>query len=120
MHADGAVTRQDGEDRVTFLSHARNKALEPLHWHVQPDDGATAGKPNLSSTHSNLTWRFQADKVVFLNDVYFCAKHVQRHLAQRDVNMACGMDFMRWSRGHATWRQQLLGIKVLHAVLSAP
>ena len=35
-----------------------------------------------------------ADRVVFLNDVYFCAKDVIR-LLLHDADMACGMDFDR-------------------------
>ena len=35
-----------------------------------------------------------ADKIVFLNDVYFCARDVIR-LLLHNVDMACGMDFDR-------------------------
>ena len=31
-------------------------------------------------------------KIIFANDVFFCAQHVKR-LLLHDANMACGMDF---------------------------
>lgn len=37
---------------------------------------------------------WQADRVIFLNDVYFCARDIVR-LLQHDADMVCGMDFDR-------------------------
>lgn len=44
----------------------------------------------ISQSHWHEPW--QADTVVFLNDVYFCAGDVLR-LLQYDADMVCGLDF---------------------------
>ena len=36
---------------------------------------------------------WQADRLLFMNDVYFCAKDILRLLQHRDAALACGMDF---------------------------
>lgn len=46
---------------------------------VQGQDGAGA--------------HWQADRLLFLNDVYFCAQDTIRLLQHTDVDLACGMDF---------------------------
>lgn len=67
----GNLVRQRKVDRIPFLSSVRNAAMEPLQeWQD--------------------TWI--ATKVVFINDVFFCAQHVLR-LARHDADLACGMDF---------------------------
>ena len=43
--------------------------------------------------------------MVFLNDVYFCAKDVVR-LLLHDADMACGMDFDRPKLGEAPKQEQ--------------
>ena len=65
-----------------------------------------AGDLDTPRTGRHLQWRqpkadlardqpvWAADKVVFLNDVYFCARDVIR-LLHHDADMACGMDFDR-------------------------
>ena len=51
-------------------------------------------------TAASKVWRggdrapFRADRVLFLNDVYFCAEAAAR-LLRHDADMACGMDFDR-------------------------
>ena len=40
---------------------------------------------------------FEADKVVFLNDVYFCAQHIHRLLAHEEASLACGLDYYQVS-----------------------
>lgn len=52
------------------------------HWSLH-DLGVGQAKP---------LW--QADRVIFLNDVYFCARDIVR-LLQHDADMVCGMDFDR-------------------------
>ena len=44
------------------------------------------------STHNALPW--PADRVGFLNDVYFCAGGILR-LLRHDADLACGLDFDR-------------------------
>ena len=56
-----------------FLVKVRNAVLEPL----------LPGGP----VH-NVPFK----KIIFANDVFFCAQHVKR-LLLHDANMACGMDF---------------------------
>lgn len=58
---------------------------------------------------------FKADKVVFLNDVYFCAQHVHRLLAHEGVNLACGLDYYFTSTASyvpKAWRQGIWGLQV--------
>ena len=81
---------------------------------------------NISSSSSSSTaidadsWHFKADKVVFLNDVYFCAQHVQRLLAHEGVNLACGLDYYQIQTAHkipASWRTDVWGLQVSCAAL---
>lgn len=37
-----------------------------------------------------------ADRLVFVNDVFFCAGDLMRLLQHGDADVACGMDFMAW------------------------
>eukprot|EP00803_Ostreobium_quekettii_P009670 evm.model.scf_943.3 EVM.evm.TU.scf_943.3 scf_943:37794-39458(+) len=69
---NGAEVRQQGQERLDFLSRVRNRALEPL-W--SPPVGR---------------W----DKIVFINDVFFCAQDIIR-LLQHDADIVCGMDFIK-------------------------
>lgn len=49
---------------------------------------------------------FQADRVIFINDVFFCVNDVMR-LAFQDADLACGMDFQQQFPGllafYDTW-----------------
>ena len=75
-------------DRITFLAKVRNAALEPL-WQLRSGQG------------SNVTWMghleerglgpWPATRIIFLNDVYLCAKDVIR-LLFHEADMACGLD----------------------------
>ena len=56
-----------------FLVKVRNAVLEPL----------LPGGP---------VHKVPFKKIIFANDVFFCAQHVKR-LLLHDANMACGMDF---------------------------
>ena len=88
--ADGNLTREDGQDRIDFLAQARNRALEPL-WltaglsahlqhlregHSRHLHSWSMHLPQGSTSASGPLW--DAHKVVFLNDVYFCAQDVVR------------------------------------------
>jgi len=62
-------------DRIEFMAHIRNQILRPLHeGFAQPAGGA------------------EYDKLVLMNDVFFCARDVRRLLAL-DADLACGLDF---------------------------
>ena len=75
-------------DRITFLAGVRNAALEPL-WQLRSGQG------------NNVTWMghleergfgpWPATRIIFLNDVYLCAKDVIR-LLFHEADMACGFD----------------------------
>ena len=43
-----------------------------------------------------------ADRLVFVNDVFFCAGDVIRLLQHWDADVACGMDFMAWKSPPST------------------
>jgi alpha-1,3-mannosyltransferase len=70
----GEIARAPGEARIEFLAKARNAALEPLY--------------------SNRT---DADRVLFLNDMFFCANDVLR-LALARADLACALDFAAATR----------------------
>jgi alpha-1,3-mannosyltransferase len=63
----GGLTREDGQDRIEFLAKVRNAALQPL-WR---GGGANGSEPAVSEG-------FRANRIVFVNDVYFCARDVVR------------------------------------------
>eukprot|EP01102_Stenamoeba_stenopodia_P003643 TRINITY_DN13813_c0_g1_i1.p1 TRINITY_DN13813_c0_g1~~TRINITY_DN13813_c0_g1_i1.p1 ORF type:complete len:567 (-),score=108.04 TRINITY_DN13813_c0_g1_i1:4-1557(-) len=63
--------RQDPKiNRIDFMAAIRNKALEPLY-----DDAY-----------------FKYNKVIFLNDVYFCWQDAVRLVVNDGIDMACGLD----------------------------
>ena len=64
----GGLTRGEGQDRIDFLADVRNLALRPL-WR-EPGAGR--------SQNSSESAGFQADRIVFINDVYFCVRDVVR------------------------------------------
>lgn len=131
----GGSTRQEGEDRIGFLARVRNKVLEPLWWPqniakqqiMQPGDGQTiyssfsdniTTNPFSSGGSHSKQWFFRADKVVFLNDVYFCAQHVHRLLAHEGVNLACGLDHYQARTAQkfpVSWHMDVRGLQVCHA-----
>lgn len=47
---------------------------------------------------------WHAEKIVFLNDVFFCARDVIRLLHHEDADMACGMDFDRTRLEDTPWK----------------
>lgn len=76
----GSLTRGEHQDRIDFLAQARNHALQPL-WLSTAQSASMGARevvgevlPAKSSAHA--VW--QAEHVVFLNDVYFCAQDVLR------------------------------------------
>lgn len=62
----GGLTRAEAQDRIEFLAQVRNAALEPL-W-KEGSNGSVWGSEG----------GFKADRIVFINDVYFCARDVVR------------------------------------------
>lgn len=70
----GSLQPGKGQDKSTFLASVRNAALAPL-WSVRDP--------------------WQADRVVFLNDVWLCAADVVRLLSHEDAHIVCGLDFRR-------------------------
>eukprot|EP00210_Caulerpa_lentillifera_P008024 g7661.t1 len=72
----GNLVRDANEDRIEFLAKIRNEAIAPMiQW----------------SRDDSSPWK--AQKVVFINDVYFCAQHILRLLLHKDEDVVCGMDF---------------------------
>ncbi|KAK9812593.1 hypothetical protein WJX72_000003 [[Myrmecia] bisecta] len=99
----GSLTRAKNQDRIDFLAAARNRALEPL-WLNTTAVAADGSQPHAPLGRQLHSWTFSwgskprplwpASRVVFLNDVYFCARDVVR-LLQHEGDMVCGMDFDR-------------------------
>jgi len=76
--ADGAIQRADGEERIEFLAKVRNKTLEPLWRHSN------------MSRESGGGW--EADRIIFSNDVYLCTKDIVRLMLHK-VDVVCGLDY---------------------------
>lgn len=64
------MRRPDTEHRIAYLAKVRNHAMQPLY-----------DKPH-------GTW----DRVVFMNDVIFCAEDVWELLTHK-ADMVCGLDY---------------------------
>ena len=75
------------QDRIDFLAQLRNRALEPLWLGAEATSESSDGHGALHKGASS--WEFfttkdksrtmwPAEKVVFLNDVFFCARDVFR------------------------------------------
>lgn len=74
--------------RIEFMATIRNLALEPLWGGAAALDTSPAFVSNVTA----LGRAVPADRVVFINDVFWCMRHVLRLLAY-DADLACGMDF---------------------------
>lgn len=92
MIAGGNLTRADDQDRIDFLAQVRNAALEPLWLKSTSESGTANTWFDARGLRAEVLW--PADKVIFLNDVYFCARDAVR-LLLHGADMACGMDFDR-------------------------
>ena len=69
----GGLTRESGQDRIEFLADVRNRALQSL-W--REEEGAASRSSRNGSSSGQLPGGFRADRIVFINDVYFCARDV--------------------------------------------
>ena len=82
------MQRGDEQDRIDFLAQARNRALEPLWLSASAmSEGSETNQGDLArdlaswsvfSARDATRVMWPAQKVVFLNDVYFCAQDVFR------------------------------------------
>jgi hypothetical protein len=82
MHAHaktGGEARPKGRDRIEHLAHMRNLAAAPT---IGGQDGSAP--------------RWPAQRLVFINDVYFCARDVLRLLQHESADLACAMDFLAY------------------------
>ena len=84
-----SVTRQHALQEAPVTSGRR------LLWEAQDAEPSSSSAP---------VWA--AERVVFLNDVYFCARDVVR-LLNHDADMACGLDFDRLKLLDATPKARL-------------
>ena len=75
-------------DRIAFLAGVRNAALEPL-WQPRSARGNNATWMGHLEERGLGPW--PATRIIFLNDVYLCAKDVIR-LLFHEADMACGFD----------------------------
>lgn len=64
LECAGGLTRAEGQDRIDFLAQVRNAALEPL-WREAVNGSAWGAEGG-----------FKADRIAFINDVYFCARDI--------------------------------------------
>ena len=85
-YTGGTLIRGENDSRIDFLAKVRNKALEPLWKLANHSPGTEKKKAGLAVE----PWK--ADRIVFMNDVFVCAKDFMR-LLLHDVDMACGLDF---------------------------
>lgn len=58
------------------------------------EDASAALHPEISNAEAADIPAWPAERVIFLNDVFFCAHDVVR-LLQHDADVVCGMDFDR-------------------------
>lgn len=72
----GGLARAAGQDRIEFLAEVRNRALQPL-WREEEERAGSSGQNRSAAAGAG----FRADRIVFINDVYFCARDVVRHSA---------------------------------------
>lgn len=70
----GPDQRKAEQNRIDFLASCRNRILEPF----------------FSQTKKGVKY----DKLVLINDVYFCRDHITR-LVLHNTDMACGLDVTR-------------------------
>ena len=108
--------RVQGQHRIDFMARVRNKALEPLaviashqdnlgyfledfsNVSTLPDyDASQLGKSKVETNSERLGASYSEssafyDRIVFLNDVFFCSQDIIR-LLQHEVDMVCGMDY---------------------------
>lgn len=80
----GALRRVDRQERISFLSSVRNALLPPATPASQPADG----RPLIA-----------VDDVLFINDVFFCARDALR-LVHLDADLACGLDYQKMEGQH--------------------
>lgn len=73
----GNVTRGRYEDRIPYLARVRNAAMQPVY----------------DSVHNSSL--LKPDKVIFLNDVLFCANDILRLIVQQ-ADMICGVDLVAY------------------------
>ncbi|KAJ9531843.1 hypothetical protein QJQ45_022046, partial [Haematococcus lacustris] len=94
---NGALVRGEDEARIPFLARVRNEALLPLRnatvYHTalaRVGRVARSAAPDVGS----LDFGFPADRIIFINDVFFCWQDVLR-LLLHGADLACGLDFDR-------------------------
>lgn len=108
----GGLIRGRSENRIGFLAKVRNAVLDPFI-RRGPSQGLS------ESSDTSLTTHWDVDKVVFVNDVFFCAHHIFR-LARHDADIACGLDFVRRMNGLSKEDQRLLMVKDLSTSAGLP
>ncbi|KAL6764617.1 cryptococcal mannosyltransferase 1-domain-containing protein [Haematococcus lacustris] len=94
---NGALVRGEDEARIPFLARVRNEALLPLRnatvYHTalaRVGRVARSAAPDVRSPD----FGFPADRIIFINDVFFCWQDVLR-LLLHGADLACGLDFDR-------------------------
>ena len=88
-------------DRGSLAAHYLVRASRRLVAHstgcIQPQAACScpaAGIKFLSRREQEGRAGFRADRVIFINDVFFCVNDVMRLVSQK-VDLACGMDFQQ-------------------------
>lgn len=72
--SNGTEYRHPNQQRIDFLAKVRNKAIDPM-WY---DDGIFG----------------QWERLIFINDIYFCNSDLDRLLLYDQDDIVCGMDFV--------------------------
>ena len=100
------------QNRIGFLAKVRNAVLDPVVLRAALQYG-------LETSDNRWSTSWNIGKVVFVNDVYFCAQHIFR-LAKLDGDIVCGLDFVRTMSGLSKEDQRLLMVKDLTTNFSFP
>ncbi|KAL0019036.1 hypothetical protein WJX77_006792 [Trebouxia sp. C0004] len=101
----------NGSDHISHGQSSSSSSHTYLHSNIRSSSSSSSeANDNSSNSSSNGAGNtatttdydgdqfvFKADKVVFLNDVYFCAQHIHRLLAHEEANLACGLDYCQIS-----------------------
>ena len=94
----------NGSNHINHGQSSSSSSHTYLHSYIQ-SSGSSSNSSSSGDGGDNATitdydedrFVFEADKVVFLNDVYFCAQHIHRLLAHEEANLACGLDYYQVS-----------------------
>ena len=117
MHVAAPATcaRLPCADTYSQTKHHEVARLKVCSWqqatHGSSSDASAASRPGVSGSDAADTPAWPAERVIFLNDVYFCAHDVVR-LLQHKADIVCGMDFDRPKLEEAPMQARRLALRL--------